>query len=124
MNRAIISSKAMETFADLSGTTREVSIYNHELIINLDFYSFYKCAPNPFNFSMIVNVPTDGWCLLYSIQLAMLVDHARHVDLLALRIAFLNEFEQRVRNDQSGFRVSFTKKVFTLKSKISFSIIS
>lgn len=86
----------------------EVNINDRDVILSLENYSLYSLVPNEFNFTMIVNVPMDGWCLLYSTQLAMLVDYGRVIDLLAMRISLLNEFESRIQNDQSGFRVSFS----------------
>ena len=90
---------------------REVNITNRDVILSLERYSPYHLVPNEFKFTMIVNVPMDGWCLLYSIQLAMLVDYGRVIDLLAMRIALLNEFESRIENDQFGFRVSFLRLI-------------
>lgn len=82
-----------------------VSINDRSQLLDLDRYVLYKLDKNNYDFSMIMNVPTDGWCLLYAVQLVMLIDHEKYVDLLAMRLALLNEFEKRIKDKSSGIQV-------------------
>lgn len=45
-------------------------------------------------FRNIINVPSDGWCLLYSFQMAYLVDYSSEISLNNIRIKILNEFKK------------------------------
>lgn len=85
--------------------TDSVRLNDGESIIDLDRFSLHKLAKNEYEFSTVVNVPTDGWCLLYSIQLAMFIDHGIALDLLGIRLTMLNEFEKRVKDEQDSLRV-------------------
>lgn len=85
----------------------QVSLFHSSQILSLESYALYNLEPNQLNFSMIMNVPTDGWCLLYAVQFALLIEYGRNIDLLGMRLILLNEFERRTKDEKDEFRVKW-----------------
>lgn len=74
---------------------KAISLLDHKALAKLDRYILQKLTPiEKYSFTMTMNVPVDGWCLLYSFQFAMLIDNGRSIDLLAIRLGLMNEYEK------------------------------
>ncbi len=95
--------------------TKGVSIRNRNELLGLERYALYSLEKNEYNFTMTMNVPTDGWCLLYAIQFALLIEHGINVDLFRMRLALLNEYERRIKDNQDDLKVKLEKIMFSKK---------
>ena len=87
-----------------------ISIYDHKALSKLDRYILRKLLPdNKLSFDSIMNVPMDGWCMLYAFQMAMLIDNGIKLDLLEIRLGLLNEYENLLKTEE--FKVHYYKNI-------------
>lgn len=76
-----------------------ISMFDPDQLLKVQYYTLKSLQDNQFNFTMIINVPMDGWCLLYAIQSALLIDYRRKVDLLSIRSTLIRMLETFVKRE-------------------------
>lgn len=79
--------------------TERISMFDPDQLLKVEYYTLKSLHDNEFNFTMVMNVPMDGWCLLYAIQSALLIDYRRNVDLLTIRSTLIHMLETFVKRE-------------------------
>ena len=74
----------------------KISMFDEEQLLKSQYYCLFNLQDNSYDFSMAMNVPTDGWSLLYSIQFALLIQYGRKIDLHTMRSILLLMLEKHV----------------------------
>lgn len=74
----------------------KISMFDQDQLLRSQYYCLFNLQDNSYDFSMAMNVPMDGWSLLYSIQFALLIQYGRKIDLHTMRSILLLMLEKHV----------------------------
>ena len=74
----------------------KISMFDQDQLLRSQYYCLINLQDNSYDFSMAMNVPMDGWSLIYAIQFSLLIQYGRKIDLHTMRSILLLMLEKHV----------------------------